>query len=122
MHCLNKNIGRYGEDIAERYLKNLGYVILNRNFSCKLGEIDLIGKDKDYICFIEVKTRYNSTYGYPSESVTTKKQFKIYKTAEVYILKNKLFNCNFRFDVVEILLNLNENDPHIRLIKNAFQL
>ncbi|WP_138206660.1 YraN family protein [Haloimpatiens lingqiaonensis] len=122
MHYLNKDIGKYGEDLAETYLKNLGYEILDKNFSCKFGEIDLIGKDKEYTCFIEVKTRYGTFYGYPCEAVTKNKQFKIYKVAQLYILKKKLFNENFRFDVMEILLNNNEKNPSIRLIKNAFYI
>lgn len=120
MKILNKQIGNMGEDIAVDYLKKSGYIILDRNFKCKIGEIDIIGKDNNYIVFIEVKTRYGNKYGIPSESVTYLKQRKIYKTAEVYILKNKLHKSNFRFDVIGITLN---NDiPSIRLIKNAFQI
>ncbi len=123
MHSFNKDVGYLGEDIAFRYLKNLGYIILDRNFSCKIGEIDLIGKDKDYICFIEVKSRYGTIYGRPCESITYYKKRKIYKTAQMYILKKKLYGkFNFRFDVVEIILNHSNSNHSIRLIKNAFGL
>ncbi|WP_102400658.1 YraN family protein [Haloimpatiens massiliensis] len=120
MHHLNKDIGKYGESIAEKHLESLGYTILDRNFSCKFGEIDLIGKDKNYIVFIEVKSRYSTLYGHPCEAVTKNKQLKICKVAQLYILKKKFFNNNFRFDVVEIILNSDENKPSIKLIKNAF--
>lgn len=120
MHHLNKDIGKYGEDMAQNYLENLGYIILDRNFSCKFGEIDLIGKDNNYVAFVEVKTRYSTLYGYPREAVTKNKQLKIYKVAQLYILKKKLFKNNFRFDVMEIILNSNEDKPSIKLIKNAF--
>ncbi|MFD3156545.1 YraN family protein [Haloimpatiens sp. FM7330] len=122
MHHFNKDIGNYGESLAQEYLKKMGYIILDKNFRCKLGELDLIGKDDTFIAFIEVKTRYSNLYGYPCEAVTKSKQFRIYKIAQLYILKKKLFKCNFRFDVVEIILNKNDEKPSIRLIKNAFQL
>lgn len=118
----NKETGNTGESIAELYLSSAGYKILERNFRCRTGEIDIIGKDGKFICFIEVKTRKSTKYGLPCESVNYKKQSKIYKTANVYALKNKLHNINFRFDVVEILLNTYKNTHRIKLIKNAFQL
>lgn len=122
MHSFNKDIGSLGEDIAENYLRQIGYTILQRNFRCRIGEIDLIGKDGNYICFIEVKTRYGSLFGNPCESVTYSKQRKIYKTAELYIMKKKLFKFNFRFDVIEIILSNDTNTPSVKLIKDAFQL
>ena len=122
MHSFNKDIGSLGEDIAETYLKQIGYTVLDRNFRCKIGEIDIIGKDGDYICFIEVKTRYGSIYGNPCEAVSYSKQRKIYKTAESYIMRKKLFKFNFRFDVIEIILNNSNNTSSIRLIKDAFQM
>lgn len=122
MNYLNKDIGSFGEDIAANYLKNLGYTIFERNFKCKIGEIDMIGKDNNYIAFIEVKTRYGNNYGTPGESVTYSKQLKIYKTAQFYILKNKIHKLNFRFDVVEVIIDSKKNTPSIRLIKNAFQI
>lgn len=121
MKSLNKKIGSYGETIAEDYLKSIGYIILEKNFTCKIGEIDLIAKDKNHISFIEVKTRYGTPYGTPGESITTSKQYKIYKTAQTYILKKKLYKSNFRFDVIEIILN-NTNSPYIKLIKDAFRI
>ncbi|WML35106.1 YraN family protein [Clostridium sp. OS1-26] len=122
MHSFNKDIGSLGEEIAETYLRQIGYTVLDRNFRCKIGEIDIIGKDGDYICFIEVKTRYGSIYGSPCEAVNYSKQRRIYRTAEAYIMKKKLFKFNFRFDVIEIILNNSNNTPSIRLIKDAFQI
>lgn len=122
MHSINKPIGDYGEHLAESYLMKLGYKILDKNYRCKLGEIDLIGKDGDYITFIEVKTRRTTCFGMPCEAVNLHKQNKIFRTAEIYILKNKLNKYNFRFDVVEIILNNNKTNYSIQLIKNAFQV
>ncbi|NMM65675.1 YraN family protein [Clostridium sp. P21] len=122
MHSFNKEIGFLGEDIADNYLRQIGYTILDRNFSCRIGEIDIIGRDGNHICFIEVKTRYGSLYGNPCEAVTYSKQQKIFKTAEIYIMKKKLFKFNFRFDVIEIIFNNSNSIPSIRLIKDAFEM
>ena len=121
MKAFNKDIGALGEEISETHLKSLGYRILDKNFKCKCGEIDLIAMHKDYICFIEVKTRYGIDFGIPAESVTSYKQRKIYKTAQVYILKKNIINTNFRFDVLEVMLNRANNDFLVNHIKDAFQ-
>ncbi len=122
MKTFNKDIGALGENISENYLKNLGYRILDKNFRCKCGEIDLIAINKGYICFVEVKTRYGINYGTPAESVTSSKQKKIYKTAQVYILMKNIIDYNFRFDVIEVLLNSNNNDFLVNHIEDAFQI
>ncbi|MFL0268257.1 YraN family protein [Candidatus Clostridium radicumherbarum] len=122
MHEYNRNIGTLGEFLAEKYIKKQGYIIIEKNFRCKTGEIDIIGKDKEHIAFVEVKSRYNTDYGRPGEAVNYNKKRKLYKTAEFYIMKNKLYNFSFRFDVIEILLKLDSNKYELRLIKDAFQL
>lgn len=120
MHFYNRDIGTFGENIAIEYLVNKGYILLEKNYRCKIGEIDIIAKDKDYIVFIEVKTRYGRKFGSPCESITKKKQYKIYHTAEFYIIMKKLNNSYFRFDVVEITMNSSNNNYLVNLIKNAF--
>lgn len=122
MQFYNKKIGDLGEELAQKHLIKLGYKILDKNYRCKTGEVDIIGKDGEFISFIEVKTRKSSFYGSPGEAVNYIKQHKIYKTAQMYILKKKLHKFNFRFDVVEVILNNESNDFSIRLIKDAFQL
>lgn len=122
MKAFNKDIGALGEGISENHLKNLGYRILDKNFRCKCGEIDLIAVNKGYICFIEVKTRYATNFGMPAESVSYSKQHKIYNTAQVYILKKNIIDCNFRFDVMEVILNSSNNDFLVNHIEDAFQL
>lgn len=122
MHDFNRDIGILGEALAEKYIKNQGYIVIEKNFRCKIGEIDIVGKDKEHITFIEVKSRYNKDFGSPAEAVNYYKQRKLYKTAEFYIMKNKLYNFTFRFDVIEILLKLESNRYELRLIKDAFQI
>lgn len=121
MHSSNKIIGNFGEEIAEKYLRDNQYKILEKNYRCKFGEIDIIAKEGEYIAFIEVKTRTSSLYGMPGEAVNYSKQHKISKVAQLYILKERLFTCNFRFDVIEVFLN-EENNTSIKLIKDAFQI
>jgi putative endonuclease len=122
MPCFNKPIGNYGEELAQNYIKNIGFTILDTNYNCKLGEIDIVAKDKNYICFIEVKTRFNKAYGNPSEAITLSKQKTLYKVAQVYICHKKIKNYYFRFDVIEVLGNTLNNDYKINLIKDAFQI
>ncbi|MCY6372398.1 YraN family protein [Clostridium ganghwense] len=118
----NKKIGTHGENLAQSYLEKLGYKILANNFRCKVGEIDIITlfPNTNYICFVEVKSRFTSVYGRPCESITYKKILNLRHTAEFYIMKNKLYNYNFRFDVIEIIFNNNNTDYLLEHIKNAF--
>ena len=100
-----KNTGNVGENIATRYLEKLGYRILERNFRCKLGEIDIIARDKDETVFIEVKTRKILSYGNPADSVNEPKQKHIYKAAEYYLLINDKLEDFTRIDVIEVYIN-----------------
>ena len=120
MEKYNKIIGNYGEDCAAKFLEKNKYKIIERNFSCKFGEIDIIAKDKNILVFVEVKSRTNEMYGTPAMAVNYYKRKNIVKTAKYYIMKNKLQNEFCRFDVVEILLE--NDDNNIRLIKNAFMV
>ena len=70
---IKKEFGNTGEDIATEYLEKQGYIILERNFYCKQGEIDIIAKDKNEVVFVEVKSRSDVGYGLPSEAVTKQK-------------------------------------------------
>lgn len=117
----NKELGVLGERIAENYLIQMGYDILEKNFKSNRGEIDIIAKDNDVICFVEVKTRTGNMYGTPSESVDIKKMAKISHMAITYLYKKKLRNRPCRFDVVEIWLDKDtEEVRRINLIKDAF--
>ena len=96
--------GKFGEDEAAKYLENKGYKILDRNFYCKRGEIDIIALDKKEIVFIEIKSRTNGEYGLPSEAVTKEKIKHILKTAEYYLYIRNLENEPVRIDVIEIFI------------------
>lgn len=100
-----KDTGNIGEDIVAKYLEEKGYEIIERNFMCKLGEIDIIAQDKDEIVFIEVKTRKILSYGNPADSVNEPKQKHIYKAAEYFLLINNKLDDFTRIDVIEVYLN-----------------
>ena len=95
-------IGKYGEDVAERYLKQKGYKIIERNFTCRQGELDIVAENREYLIFIEVKTRSNFLYGKPIEAVDRKKQKHLYKVAKYYLHIHRWEERFVRFDVVEV--------------------
>ncbi|MDD4503383.1 MAG: YraN family protein [Clostridiaceae bacterium] len=116
----NKILGVFGESMACEYLSECGYRVLERNFSCRAGEIDIIAVQGGTVVFVEVKTRSSEKYGLPSEAVSKAKQHKIVKTALYYMQKNRLFDYMCRFDVMEVMAG-EENNHQINHIKDAFQ-
>jgi putative endonuclease len=112
-------LGRSGEAAALSFLKKHGYHILETNWRARQAEIDIIAKQKDTLCFIEVKTRQTLNKGLPREAVTPLKQRKILTGATLYLKKNKLFDSKIRFDVIEVFKKDNQFD--IQLIPHAFQ-
>ena len=114
----NKIIGNMAEFAAQNFLKEKGYTIIDLNFRSKTGEIDIIAYDKSYIVFIEVKYRKNLKNGMPREAVNYKKQSKIIKTAQYYLMIKNIYNKDCRFDVIELYGDI--NNPKINLIQNAF--
>ena len=100
-------IGMYGEKIACDYLIKNDYNIMERNFGCAQGEIDIIAYDtrSDEVVFFEVKTRTNLMYGFPSEAVNKQKQRHILNTAKYYLYCKGIENVYVRIDVIEIVAN-----------------
>lgn len=95
--------GDIGESLAEQYLLDKGYEILETKYKNKIGEIDIIAKDGNRIVFVEVKARATARFGYPREAVDYRKQQKIQMVANIYLKSHKLFGCYTRYDVIEIL-------------------
>lgn len=89
-------------------MKNIGYEIIEKNFNCRQGEIDIVAKDKNEYVFIEVKTRSHFCYGKPREAVNSEKQNHIYRSTKYYLYKNRLDNVFVRFDVIEVYLVKNK--------------
>lgn len=117
---MNKKIlGNLGEKKASVFLKEKGYKILETNFKIKLGEIDIVAKDKETIVFIEVKTRTSQRFGLPCEAVDRAKQNKLRQVALAYLDRTKPNFKNIRFDVVSVIFN-KEGKTEISLICGAF--
>ena len=116
------NIGKYGEDIASKYLEAKGYKIKERNFRTFLGEIDIISEYKGNIIFVEVKTRRSDKFGYPEEAINYNKQRKIIKNALCYLSKYHLWKINCCFDVILISISNHKEVKRIKHIRNAFYL
>lgn len=115
-----KKIGNWGEQQACEYLENKGFKILDKNYRCRLGEIDLIALDGDCLVFIEVKTRTSVSYGFPAESIGKRKQNKYIKMASIYAKGKGIYGASFRFDVVEVMIK-GPGSWEINHIANAFQ-
>lgn len=121
MSAERQRLGKNGEDLAEKALLRQGYTIVDRNYRCRCGELDIIAKIGETLVFIEVKTRSSDRYGLPQEAVTPRKQRQIARTAQYYLAERGLGDCPCRFDVVSIVAG--EPGPaRIEIIAGAFDL
>lgn len=117
----NSSLGEIGESIAVAFLKGSGFSIVERNFRCVCGEIDIVAREGRSFVFVEVKCRQNKLYGPPQLAVTPFKQRQISKAALVWLAKKRLFDAPARFDVVAIVLR-DHDVPEIEHIRDAFEL
>jgi len=129
-----RDLGLYGEKIAEDYLRRRNYIILERNYRSRFGEVDLIALDGDILCFTEVKTRRSDLFGAPQEAVDLRKQVRLADTAKDYITRSKNWERKMRFDVIAITLDSNhqpsmglfsrlfKKSPQVEHIQNAFEI
>ncbi len=122
MPNLNQLFGKRSETDAVTHLKKLGYKILETNYRNRLGEIDIIAKDRDTIAFVEVKARKSKRYGNPKWAITPKKQRKISMVALSYLKVTRQIQAKARFDVVTVTFSMEEDKSEIDVIKNAFEL
>lgn len=100
----SKQLGRWGEERAAEYLHEKGLNIVEHNYRCPIGEMDLIAHQDDTLVFVEIKTRRSLNFGLPAESVTFKKQRKYLKIAQYYMKEKGIADVNCRFDVVEVMV------------------
>lgn len=119
------SIGNIGEEAAVQAIKKRGYKIIARNYRTKMGEIDIIAKDGEYTVFVEVRLRKSNNFGSPADTIDRRKQQKIIKAAQLYAVKNNIYDAPMRFDAV--LINADTDgkklvNTEIEIIKNAFQL
>ncbi len=115
-----QSLGQFGEDCAVRYLRRKGYTILERNYRCRLGEIDIIAKKRGYLAFVEVKLRKDDSFGAAREFVTRGKQERILKTALLWLSQHELA-LQPRFDVIEVYAPHGaDGSVRIEHLENAF--
>ena len=115
----SRQIGRVAEDLALAHLCNEGLRLVQRNFCCRGGELDLVMRDGETLVFVEVRSRRGNRYGSAEESVTATKQARLRKAAAFYLLRHPDWsNSCCRFDVIAVTQN--SKDPRINWIPNAF--
>jgi putative endonuclease len=114
------DLGKWGEELALKKIKQLGYQCITRNYRCALGEIDIIAKHGDCLVFLEIKTRKGRTLGYSKEAINKRKKQQISKVALFYMKKHNCYDVHSRFDVVAI--NIIKGRAEIEVITNAFEL
>ena len=116
-----QEIGKLGERVARKFLKKRGYHIRETNFRCREGEIDIIAQQKDYLVFIEVRTKSNSDFGTPEESTTRLKKEKLVTSALTYIDAHQNLPPLWRIDVVAVEVDGKGKTKRIELIENAIE-
>ena len=112
-------LGQAGERAAVRYLKRLGYRILEKDYRLPFAQIDVIAREEKTIVFVEVKARRSETFGLPQEAVTWRKKQRLIKAAGCYLAAKNLSDAPYRFDVVTILYP-ERGRKILNLIRNAF--
>jgi len=116
----NQTIGKRGEDAAARFLEHLGYEILDRNWTCPAGEVDIVAFDECTLVFVEVKTRTSMAKGFPSEAVTPEKRRRYERIACWYLSSCDLIDIHVRFDVIALVV-VSKDRAFVRHYRNAFE-
>ena len=114
-----RELGRFGERLARDTLKKSGYRILETNFRCRRGEIDIVAKQKDCLVFVEVRTKSNLDFGSPEESITAIKKQRLVSSALTYIDTHQDIPSLWRIDVVAIEINIEGKPERIEIIEDA---
>jgi len=117
-----QDIGAIGEKLAVKFLISRKFKILVKNFSCSLGEIDIVARQNNYTVFFEVKTRTSERFGSALESVTHKKQKHIIRNCQYYLKKHNLLDAPCRIDVIGIKLDRNGQLETLNHAKDAVQI
>lgn len=114
-----QGLGRTGERLAAEELIRRGYRLLERNFRCRYGEIDIVAEEGDDLVFVEVKTRRGVAYGLPEEAVTLRKQRKLVELAWYYLDLHSCSERSWRIDVVAVQLSSGGKFEEIRIYQHA---
>ncbi|BFT73091.1 YraN family protein [Paenibacillus sp. P36] len=116
-----KQLGKLGEDAAEALLISKDYRILERNWRCRTGELDIVAEQAGTLVFIEVRTRRSTgRFGTAKESVDVRKQMKVKETAQFYLHRFQKYENSIRFDVIAVEISLDGATTQIEHIQGAF--
>lgn len=105
MSDARQKLGRWGEELAAQHLESQGYVLLERNWRCRRGEIDLVAQAGEVLVFVEVKTRRGRDYGTPEEAITSSKAKRLLELSQRYLLEKDLEDIEWRVDLVAVELD-----------------
>ena len=111
-------LGRYGEQAAADYLVAHGYELLDRNWRCSTGEVDIVARDAGMIVFIEVKTRNGKGFGHPFEAITESKRARLRQIAAAWLAARQLGSVPIRLDALSVLVQFGK--VHIEHLKQVF--
>ncbi len=114
-----QKLGSAGEQLAARELQSRGLSIVQTNYRCAAGEMDVIARDGDELVFVEVKTRRGDKFGSPAEAVNARKQQKLIEVAETYLQEHRLDNVNWRIDVVAVEMDARGKLLRVDVIEHA---
>lgn len=120
MVTARSRLGSAGERLALTYLARMGWEILQTNFRCRCGEIDIVAREGDCIVFVEVRTRRGNADTNPAESVGHRKQQRLVRAAAEYLSRRDMWGKPCRFDVVEVVLAKGA-PPRTSIIRDAIQ-
>lgn len=114
-----KDTGNLGEKLAANFLRKKGYNIIETNYRCKQGEIDIVAHKKESLIFVEVRTKTGNDFGIPEESVTSSKKEKLIAAAFNYLTERHKHNLIWRIDFIAVDLDSKGKVKRIELIENA---
>jgi putative endonuclease len=114
-----QTLGKLGEELACAALEARGYLVLERRYRTRAGEIDVVARNGETLVFVEVKARQDRSFGDPSEAVTLRKQQRLVLMATEYLHHHRLENSPCRFDVVSVVAG--EGDPAVEVLVDAFR-
>lgn len=121
MPSSKSRLGESGERLARRRLLELGYEILDTNYRCRWGEVDIVARLNDAIVFVEVKNRRTSSFGQPEEAITDAKAERLIATAETYLEEHDLSNSHWRIDLISVQIDRNGRVLPLRHLENALE-
>ena len=114
-------LGKWGEGVAGRFLQEKGYRLLDTNYRCRWGEVDIVAQEGDELVFVEVRTRRGVQHGTPEESVTPAKARRLVATAQDYLQQRGQEGAEWRIDLIAIRLDGNRRVQEIAHLRHAVQ-